>query len=327
MPVCGNPFLSRSWSDERMPATPIALVVGREIHGVDAEEVLPPCQDRLRHGQARRAGLLRRPVLVREDRAFVIREGDVGSLADAGGDPVVASLDRLDDRESRDAGRRVRVEEWRALVGRRAAVERPVPALAQRDGLIGGDTISAEAPDRGQGPGLRGVVRGPGRVERARTIRRRRTHDRVGQRPGLRVAEQVGPEEPERPLARDREDLRCWLDEARRQECHERLVSAEVRGDLVCRDAGGRRREGRLIDRYTARHHELAAAGERPELVEGDRRLEIRDAGNDGEREADRGNRRGRRSWLGRRGGGWGTARGWGWHSRIRRAASRPRRR
>jgi hypothetical protein len=91
------------------------------------------------------------------------------------------------------------------------------------------------------------------RVERIRAIRRSRADDRVRQRAGLRVAEEVGAEEAERPVARDREDLGRRLDEARRQERNELLVafrpaatwSAATHGPMVGsrldrRDATGR---------------------------------------------------------------------------------------
>ena len=87
-----------------------------------------------------------------------------------------------------------------------------------------------------------------------------------------------------------------------------RLVRLDRRDDFVRRLARRGRIERRLGDGDPARHHEATVAGERRELVQRDRRLEVGQAGHDRERERHRrdGGRAGRRG----RGRRWGSGSG-----------------
>ena len=203
---------------------------------------------------------------------------------------VVARVDRL-DRVVRSLVRRV--DDRRGRVGRCAAAERPVPTLAQRHGLVGGPAVGAQAPDVRQGPDLRGVVRQPLRLE-GRIVGPCRTEDRVVRGARFRIAEQIRPEQAERPVARNGKDPGRWLDEARREKRDARLLRLQPRRDLIGRHAGIARSERRFDDVHAARHQQLATVRERNQLVDGDDGLEVRDAGDDRQRQRLRHYRRGR---------------------------------
>ena len=262
-------------------------MVGGEVDHVEPEGVAPEREDRLGDAEDGIGAGLGCPDLVFHDRTLVIGDRDVGSLEDARRGSVVARVDRL-DRVVRSLVRRV--DDRRGRVGRGAAAERPVPTLAQRHGLVGGPAVGAQAPDVRQGPDLRGVVRQPLRLE-GRIVGPCRTEDWVVRGARFRIAEQIRPEQAERPVARNGKDPGRWLDEARREKCNARLLRLQPRRDLIGRHAGIARSERRFDDVHAARHQQLATVRERNQLVDGDDGLEVRDASDHGERHLHLGDR------------------------------------
>ena len=150
-----------------------------------------------------------------------------------------------------------------APVPRRPAAEDPVPALAEGHRLLRGLAVGAQAADRGHRPDLstrrtRSTL-GPG--PRSPVVR---AEDRVRQRARLRVAEQVGSEQPERPVARDRQDPGRGLHEARREQRDAAPGPPRARSTIwSAATQGAAGDERRLADRDAARHDELAVRGER----------------------------------------------------------------
>ncbi len=260
-------------------------MVGGEIDHVEPQGVAPEREDRLGDAEDGIGAGLGCPNLVFDDRTFVIGDRDVGSLLEACRGSVVARVDRF-DRVVRSVVRRV--DDRRGRVCRSSTAERPVPTLAQRHGLVGGPAVGAQASDVRQSPDLRGVVRQPLRLE-SRIVGACGTEDGVVRGARFRIAEQVRPEQAERPVARYGKDLGRRLDEARWKKRDARLLRLQPRRDLSGRHAGLARSERRFDDVDAARHQQLASVRERYQLVDGDDRLEVRDAGDDRQRNLDLG--------------------------------------
>ena len=185
---------------------------------------------------------------------------------------------------------------------RRPAVEGPIPALAQRDGLVGGPR------DRRTGCRSRSGSRPARRRTRPRPGRGAGRPPAPNPSPGSGSARasgspnRSGPNSPNGPSPAIERTLVAGSTSPGGTSATSSWSASDRCRDLVGGDARRGRGERRLAHRDTAGHHELAGAGERRQLVERDVRLEIGDAGDDGEREADRGNGRGRWRRLGRRG-------------------------